>query len=73
MKISKEQSKSGRIKKIEELRGKPENWDNFFWKQGYYAYQSDIPWDDEANDDWKEGYIWAHDNFKGGLVPQEKE
>lgn len=31
------------------------------WRAGYYAYWSDIPYDTNATDSWKEGYLYAYD------------
>ena len=71
MSISLPQFWNGNAKKPPEKKNSD---DNIYkeWRQGYIDYQSDIEWDNNKSDWWKEGYLYAHEHCKG-YIPQAKE
>lgn len=40
------------------------------WKDGFGAYNHGEEYDVNQSDEWKDGYRYAFEHFKGGLVPQ---
>ena len=47
--------------------------DDFDWRAGYNAYQSDFEWNNDKPEMWKLGYLYAHIHQTGGYIPQTKE
>lgn len=54
------QSKLGKLRKPQKTQEEIFA-DALDWRAGYYAYWSDIPYDTDATDLWKEGYLYAYD------------
>ena len=57
------QSKLGKQSKSQKTQGEILA-DALDWRAGYYSYFSDIPYNPDAPDLWKEGYLYAYERSK---------
>lgn len=58
-------SKLGKISETPRERTKEEIYsDAMDFKAGYYAYHSDVPYNPDMPDLWKEGYLYAYNEHK---------